>query len=482
MPPLPDLSTLSTLSGPALRLLLDLALEGTVLLAAGILAVRFLPKAAASTRHSLLGVTFACLLALPILEPLVPRWEMPTPSAVSKLAARFAEPTVPPAAARVGADATTPSLGRSLPGEARGAPGSTRRARLWLVSGWAAGCVAVLLYFGLGNLRLRRVSSRSPRLTHADWLEAASWARRRLRLDRPVRLLRSSEVEVPMTFGALRPAVVLPDDVKRWHAGLRRDVLLHELAHVKRQDCLVLSAVRVACALYWFHPLAWLAAAELKQLREQACDDEVLHAGSPASEYATHLLEIARSLGRGVRAERASVAFARGRRFVGRVSALLDGDRRHGSPSRRVSLGIFAVASGLVVPLASVRPGAAPPPTGECAGEPGQSRPVVRASFATGDIVQTYLEDATHLRLPESLGRERLLVTAGQGWCAIRFAGSTGGERGWGAARLPLSFDPRSRLSLVEIRKRPPDRLPAPAMEAAGQRAASDGTKRETTT
>src|SRR5258706_596287 len=63
-----------------------------------------------------------------------------------------------------------------------------------------------------------------------------------------------------------------------------------------RRDLLAQTIAQVACCLYWFHPLAWLALRELRKEREQACDDGVLRIGVPAHEYASHLMELARSL------------------------------------------------------------------------------------------------------------------------------------------------------------------------------------------
>ena len=85
-----------------------------------------------------------------------------------------------------------------------------------------------------------------------------------------------------------------------WQDDRRRAVLLHELPHVGRRDCLTQTLATIACALYWAHPGVWWVARRLRIGRELGCDDRVLTLGAQPRDYAGHLLELAYAFGGGL--------------------------------------------------------------------------------------------------------------------------------------------------------------------------------------
>src|SRR5205085_4238148 len=101
---------------------------------------------------------------------------------------------------------------------------------------------------------------------------------------------------MPMTAGLLQTAIFLPADAADWTQERREAVLLHELAHVRRGDLSTQLVARLAVALYWCNPLVWVAWRAFVKEREHAADDAVLLSGARASDYADHLLSVARTL------------------------------------------------------------------------------------------------------------------------------------------------------------------------------------------
>jgi hypothetical protein len=175
-------------------------------------------------------------------------------------------------------------------------------------------------------------------VTDPGWLASFDEAAAALQIDREVQLRQSADTTVPVACGIWRSAVLLPIEATRWPAERRLVVLLHELAHVRRRDCLVQSLAHVMAAMHWMNPLAHLALARLRAEQERACDDLVLEAGADAPEYADHLFEIARAFRSPAAPAWATLAMARPSQLEGRLIAILDEDCERQPLTRRSRL------------------------------------------------------------------------------------------------------------------------------------------------
>jgi len=184
---------------------------------------------------------------------------------------------------------------------------------------------------------------------------------------------------MPMTWGILSPTLLVPLSAADWPEWKCRNILLHELAHVERRDCLTQLLAQVTCALYWFHPLAWVAAHRMQVEREVACDDCVIAAGSQASDYAANLLEVARSLRAPSFTSQTAIAMARPSQLSGRLLAVLDARRNRAGVSRSLFTAATFAAAVLVVVLASLTTRAAVATAAEA---PSTATPVVQMNDA----------------------------------------------------------------------------------------------------
>lgn len=228
---------------------------------------------------------------------------------------------------------------------------------LWLVPlVWVSGFLFIITRIAAGLFRLAWISRRSRPIFDEDWMHAVLELSQHFRIERPVRLLQSPNPRaMPLTFGIFRPKIVLPANATRWTEDRRRVVLAHELAHIARCDWFLQICSQVARGFYWFHPLVWLAAKDLRQESERACDDAVLNFGIAPSDYAHQLLDLARNLEKPGPKWAVALAFARPSNLERRFAAMMNPLTNH----RRLSP-LAAVLAGLVtlcflLPLGAVR-------------------------------------------------------------------------------------------------------------------------------
>jgi len=226
-----------------------------------------------------------------------------------------------------------------------------------LLLAWAVVMLALGAWLAYGAFVVRRIVRGAHPLDTRDWLTPLWEIADRLELEQPPRLLASADAKMPFACGFFTPTIVLSADCDGWSEDRRRAVLLHELAHVKRRDLVGHTLGRLACAIYWFHPLVWTAAKQLRNESERACDDLALSCGAKASDYAEHLLDIVTSV-RHDATPAVALAMARRKDFEGRMLAILDPELRHSTPNRRQS----AILVGSLAVIAMVVGAAAPAP------------------------------------------------------------------------------------------------------------------------
>jgi TonB family protein len=200
----------------------------------------------------------------------------------------------------------------------------------------------------------------------------------------------SQRVNVPVTFGWLDPAVVLPAPFERMDESYQRAIACHELLHVARRDWLLNLLEELVLTLFWFHPAVWWVIRNIRLVREQVVDRDVVELTGARRPYLLALLEIA-----GAARARPLPAplFLGENQLVQRVALLVKEVRMSKLrliASLLTALAILLVAGGLVVRAFRLTAQAGAPPALNSAA-PGPAEPAVTPHPTTrNDTAQVY--------------------------------------------------------------------------------------------
>ncbi len=354
------------------------ALKAVVLVALSAVATTMLRRRSAALKHLIWTVGLGATIAVLVLPAALPAWRViPIPalpigtvhtsavSARTEISARDIRPSDSITSSDANdsndspARASRSTLDTADIASARTAPASILRffADHWpaaIIVVWLIGALAALARYVGSTYALVRICARATPLPDAAGGGLARDIAIDLGIVRPVSILSSDEVELPLAWGVVRPRVMLPGDAAEWSAERLHYVLQHELAHVKRLDACTQLVAGTASTLFWFHPLVRHAVSRMRLERERACDDYVLANGAVASEYAGDLLSLVEAYGQ-VGGHPAALAMARRSQFEGRLLALLDPQLDRAAVStRHISLAII-LAILVVVPAAALR-------------------------------------------------------------------------------------------------------------------------------
>ena len=221
---------------------------------------------------------------------------------------------------------------------------------------WLSGALILLIRLVISQFALIRWRLKARPLTPGAWAETLKYACTHWRISRSMRVLESPAVVNPCTWGFFRPILLLPASGDTWPESERRLAVMHELAHIRRNDYLAATLVRVACAIHWYNPLVWLAARESWKLQEQACDDAVLRSGATASDYASFLRRAAESARGGQQRLAAAMGVAGRSELRQRVDSILDPARPRAPLSSAPAFGIWMMVVCLAFFLAAAAP------------------------------------------------------------------------------------------------------------------------------
>lgn len=372
------MSTFNAVMESVLSFCLDLGLRATVILAVTCLLALALRNVSASIRRAVWIGGLTTVVVLPALMLFGPRltFELPREQ-VSRSSlpatASVAEPVVisatdsefqrsrptdrverPFTAATPTTDTQSQSVTDQSADRSSVMDVETVNWALIIVCGITMGVVWRLGRISYSALCIRRLLNSATSVEHADWIADWSNACNHMGLSRPVPLREAAANIAPMTCGLLRATVLFPKIARQWSEDRRRAVMLHELAHVRHRDVAAIFLSQIACSIYFFHPLAWYAARQLRHECERTCDDRVLNAGYRAADYASHLTAIARTLASSQCPTVLAVAMSQSSNIERRICAILNERQRRSRPGR--ASGILSVACSVCVGIALTAP------------------------------------------------------------------------------------------------------------------------------
>ena len=410
---------------------LEVLLRVTVLLLLAALAVAALRRSSAALRHLVWTLSLAGTLLIPAFFWAFPAWrwailpgpEQSAPPAVASVvkesgetpsdappgipdSLRTAEPVAdaspvvsvrPVVTAAEQSPETASTIAQTVAESAALPAFGAHRTWSWpmlLAALWGLGAGSGLLWLAVSIAGAWHVARRTEPATDPCWRQLLNQLRAAGGSRRPIDVRECPLVSVPMTWGLRRPVILVPAGSAAWSEATKRSVLLHELGHIRRSDCLVHLLGRLACVAYWFHPLVWLAARQMRKTSERAADDAVLASHIAPPDYAEHLVAIAAQV-RGLGwFSPVALPMASPSDLEGRVLAILDPERNHRRLKGRTCCVLVTAAVLLLVPCALLRLDRAEAAPTAKANESHEQPPAAKAAAADsstatlGDVIE----------------------------------------------------------------------------------------------
>ena len=329
-----------------MSLLLDAALQATLLTGLALVATQVMARASAAMRHAILAAAVLAVAASPLAMWVLPAWT-PWP--------RWSDPTshtvvVGTASAAGVSDEETRAIAQP---DASG-PAAARLAGTLAVV-WVAGLLVGVVRVARGVRQLQRVRASAVPCLDASLLKTVSDASTAVGLRRPPTVLLTEQAGLIATWGFRRgPVLVLPMLAAAWPAERVGAVARHECAHIRRRDWAMQMVAEMVRRVHWFNPLVAIACRRLRHASERACDDVVVESGIPARHYAAHLVAVARAI-RPARAWSLAMSAAHAPGLERRITAMLNPTLDRRPLTRRAATAIAGLTLAIGLPVAAMQ-------------------------------------------------------------------------------------------------------------------------------
>jgi len=215
-----------------------------------------------------------------------------------------------------------------------------------LVTLYIAGMTGMIIKLLSDLFQLRKIRTTRIEPMGEAWDKHLDKLAARLQIPRKVKLLISRHVQVPVMLGFIKPLILLPVAmVNNLTEAQLEAVLLHELAHIKRNDYLLNIFQSIVETILFFNPFVWLISKIIRMEREHCCDDLVIASTVQPLQYAHALVALEEYR---LTANRLTMAAADSKQHLfHRIKRIMEMKTKHLNYSQKF-LAVLIIATGLI--------------------------------------------------------------------------------------------------------------------------------------
>lgn len=216
----------------------------------------------------------------------------------------------------------------------------------YLVAVYTLGMLLMSLKLGSDLIQLQRIRTVNTEPIGEAWEKYVQKLAAQLQIPRKVTLLISHRLSVPVMLGFFKPVILVPIAmVNNLSESQLEAVLLHELAHIKRNDYLLNIFQSIVETILFFNPFIWLISKIIRIEREHCCDDLVIANTAQPIQYAHALVALAEYK---LNANRLTMAAANNKQHLfHRIKRIMEMKTRHLNYTQKF-LAVLVIATGLI--------------------------------------------------------------------------------------------------------------------------------------